>query len=437
MFFYRDRKNGILSTLPIKTLQLQRECFILQGMKRHYSKLISELLGFFPCLAITGIRQSGKTTLLHRLPPEWRIFDLEKADDFDLISRDPDLFLRLNPQHTAIDECQLLPELFPALRVAVDAARNQSGRFVVTGSSSLTLLKSISESLAGRVAILEVAPFSLAEAYAKPASLFYDYIVEQSPLADFLSLESRLTLQEQYNFWLRGGFPDPWLRNNARYSKMWMQNYIKTYIERDIRPLFPSLNHQKYRLFIQMLSHFSGTIINYAEAARVLGVSQPTARDYFQIAHGTFLWRHIPAYEKNAGKRIVKHPKGHIRDSGLLHFMLHLHSLDDLLSHPKFGHSWEAMVIENLCRGLDSIGAAYDYFHYRTSGGAEVDLVLEGEFGLLPIEIKFGQKVAARELRGIRDFIKERKCRYGIVINNSERPTIYNENLIGIPFSCL
>lgn len=107
------------------------------------------------------------------------------------------------------------------------------------------------------------------------------------------------------------------------------------------------------------------------------------------------------------------------------------------MSHPKFGYSWESMVIEDLCRGLNSIGATYDYFHYRTSGGAEVDLVLEGEFGLLPIEIKFGQKVSARELRGIRGFIEERKCRYGIVINSSERPTLYAENLIGIPFGCL
>jgi predicted AAA+ superfamily ATPase len=138
---------------------------------------------------------------------------------------------------------------------------------------------------------------------------------------------------------------------------------------RDILQLFPALNRQKYQLFLQMLSNLSGTIINYSQIARALGVSQPTAREYFHIAHGTFIWRHIPPYEKNPTKRVVKHPKGYMRDSGLLHFLLHLNSLDDLLTHPQMGHSWESMVVENLLRGLNAQGIAYEYYHYRT--GAE------------------------------------------------------------------
>jgi len=186
-----------------------------------------------------------------------------------------------------------------------------------------------------------------------------------------------------------------------------------------------------------MLAQLSGTIINYSQVARALGVSQPTAREYFQIVHGTFIWRHIPAYEKNAEKRLVKHPKGYLRDSGILNHLLHLTSLDDMLAHPAMGHCWEAMVIENLIKGLNIQGLNFDCYHYRTSAGGEVDLVLDGEFGLLPIEIKYTQKVSLRDLRGIQNFIKTYQCPYGIVISNCERPMLINDKLVNIPFGCI
>ena len=189
--------------------------------------------------------------------------------------------------------------------------------------------------------------------------------------------------------------------------------------------------------FLISADNSKSTIINYSDVARTLGVSQPTAREYFNIAHGTFIWRHILPYEKNATKRIIKHPKGYLRDSGLLHALLHLNNRDSILAHPQMGHSWESMAVENLLRGFNAQGITYNYYHYRTGGGAEVDLILEGEFGLLPIEIKYGQKVPLKQLRGIRDFIQERGCRYGIVINNAERAIQYDDKLIGIPFGCL
>jgi hypothetical protein len=406
-------------------------------MYRSYSKLLDELLGLFPCVAIIGARQCGKTTLLKQLTDEWKIFDLEKGSDQQLISQDPDLFFRLNADKTAIDECQILPEVFPALRVVIDANREQCGRFVITGSSSPTLLNAISESLAGRVAIIELSSFSLAEANALPESAVFTLIHEPFNATKWLNIKPRYELTQIFNYWHRGGYPEPWIRNSPRYSKLWMQNYLQTYVARDILQLFPGINRQKYHLFVQMLAGLSGTIINYSDVARALGVSVPTVRDYFQIAHGTFIWRQIPPYEKNATKRVVKHSKGYLRDSGLQHFLLHLNHVDDLLVHPQMGRSWEMMVIENILRGLDAGGVAYEYFHYRTGGGAEVDLILEGEFGLLPVEIKYNQKVSLKELRGIRDFIAERGCPYGVVINNGERVVQYDENLIGVPFACL
>lgn len=406
-------------------------------MNRHAYRLLEELLGLFPCVAIVGVRQCGKTTLLSQLPDGWRIHDLEKLADRDVILRDPDLFFRLNPNQVALDECQLQPSLFPALRVAIDSDRGRIGRFVITGSSSPDLLNALSESLAGRVAIVELSPFSVAEAHLLPPSGFFDRLANRQPACDYLDLPLRLDLGQSHDYWLRGGYPEPWLKNQPRFSKLWMQNYLQTYLDRDLPRLFPGLDRERFRLFAAMLAQLSGTVVNYSDVARGLGVSQPTARDYFRIADGTFIWRHLPAYEKNVIKRVVKHPKGYLRDSGLLHFLLHIADADTLRAHPKMGASWEGAVIETVLRGLDAQGIAYQAYHYRTGAGAEVDLVLEGEFGLVPIEIKYTQHVDSRSLRAIRDFVEERDCVCGIVINNDERPRMLDEKLVGVPFGCL
>ena len=406
-------------------------------MKRHAFPLLRELLGLFPCVALLGVRQCGKTTLLRELLPDWRLFDMEKLADHEAIARDPDLFLRLNSRHVAIDESQLLPSLFPALRVAIDSDRESRGRFVITGSSSPELLAAIAESLAGRVAIIDMGPFSLAEAYELPPSPVLAMLAGRAAANDLANVPARLSLGQVTDYWLHGGYPEPWIKNSPRFRKLWLQNYLQTYLDRDLPRLFPGLDRQKFRLFVQMLAQLSGSIINYSDVARALGVSQPTARDYFHIAHGSFIWRHLPAYEKNAAKRVVKHPKGYLRDSGLLHFLLHLQDRDDLMAHPRMGASWEGMVIENLVRGFAAAGVDFQAFHYRSGGGAEIDLVLEGEFGLLPVEIKHTQHIDGRALRALRDFVAERGCRYGIVINNDERPRLLDDKLIGIPLAAL
>jgi len=406
-------------------------------MKRASSDLLGELLGMFPCVAIVGVRQCGKTTLLQSLPETWRIFDLERVADFQLISRDPDLFFRLHGDAVALDEAQLLPSVFPALRVAIDADRNRCGRFIITGSSSPELISGISESLAGRVAIIELGPLSSSESFEEPVSDFYHMIQNQEEIDALPDLPNRITLENLHQYWLRGGYPEPWIKNSPRFTRLWMQNYIQTYVNRDIIALFPALDRQKYQLFVQMLASLSGQMINYAHVARALGVSQPTAKSYVQIAHGTFIWRHIPAFSRQAEKRISKQPKGYLRDTGLLHFMLHLSTLDDLLRHPCMGFSWESMVIETMMRNFNALGVDCSCSHYRTSGGAEVDLILEGEFGLLPVEIKYGQHIQSRQLRSLRDFIREQGCRFGIVVCNVEQVTRLDERITAIPFGCL
>lgn len=288
--------------------------------------------------------------------------------------------------------------------------------------------------------MIELAPFSFAETRQEFQSVFFNALAGDElpdPSAWVKALEPRSELGDIHAYWLKGGYPKPWLKSRPQFRRTWCENYVRTYLERDIGRLFPGLAHDRFRRFVRMMGELSGTILNYADIARALAVSQPTVRDYMDIAHGTFVWRHLPAFAGSSLKRVVRHPKGYLRDTGLLHHLLRVHDIDTLLGHPAMGHSWECMVIEEILRGLNDRGIASEAYHYRTSAGAEIDLVLEGNFGLVPIEIKYRQTLDRRDVQTIRRFVDEHRCRMGIVINNDERARLYDERIIGVPFACL
>jgi hypothetical protein len=210
-----------------------------------------------------------------------------------------------------------------------------------------------------------------------------------------------------------------------------MENYYKTYISRDIANLFPRLNKIAYQRFISILGKLSGTIINKSELARAIEINEKSVREYLNIAEGTFLWRHLLSFENNVIKSVIKMPKGHIQDSGLLHYLLKINSLDELYHHPIIGNSFEGFVIEELIKGLQAI-PVYNWqsYYYRTRSGAEIDLILDGAFGILPIEIKYGSKVEFRKLKSLANFIEEHKAPFGLLINQADTakwltPTIY------------
>ena len=405
-------------------------------MERLVTPLLNELLDLFPCVVLVGPRQCGKTTLLKTLPSPWRHLDMERAADRDLLASDPDSYFRLNPGRLAIDEAQLLPEIFAALRVAIDQDREQVGRFVVSGSSSPALQRNLSESLAGRVAIIEMSPCTFAEVEGTRNDLFLELLatggVSTEPKT--ASPEREALLME---YWFEGGYPEPWVKASPRFRKLWKENFVRTYLERDLRPLFPGIDPQRFRTFLGVLASVSGTVINQSDLARALSVSQPTVRDYLEIAHGTFLWRRLLPYHRNVTKRIVKHPYGHLRDTGLLHHLLHIPSSEALMSHIVVGRSWQAMVIEELLRTLESQGIPFEAFCYRTAGGAEVDLILEGDFGLVPIEIKRSSHLTAQELRPIKTFMEEHPCKVGVVIYGGQRTAWIGNKLLALPCTML
>jgi len=410
-------------------------------LPRHLQAHLETLLAHFPCVVLTGVRQCGKTTLLGTLPGTWQHFDMENSADRQQLLADPDLFLRLHPNRLVIDEAQLAPPLFSALRVAIDRDRSKKGRFLLSGSSSPELARQMSESLAGRVARIELAPLSLAEAWQLPASSLYRLLTQNAPMPDILAAAAaRLTVQQVQDYWFAGGYPEPWLSDSEEFRSLWARHYIDSYLLRDIGALFPNLNRDRFRQFITLLSQHSGNILNNADIARTLGVSEPTVRDWLGIAHDTFLWRHIPAWDRSTAKQLVKHPKGFLRDSGLLHRLLRIPDTTQLATHPVVGKSWEGMVVETLLRGFENAGIEVQPFHYRTRGGAEIDLILEGQFGtagLLPIEIKLTPHSDQRALRSLTEFVTSQNCQLGLVINNDERPRWLSERILAVPAASL
>ena len=309
-----------------------------------------------PVVALLGPRQCGKTTLARQLVP------VTSANYFDL--EDPISLARLEEPLTAlgelrgtvvIDEVQRRPELFPLLRVLADRAQAPA-RFLILGSASPALLRQSSESLAGRLEIVEMAGFDLAE----------------------------VGLAAAEELWLRGGFPRAFLAANEGDSLIWRRDFIRTLLESDLPQLGVRVPAATLQRFWAMLAHFHGQLWNGAELGRSLGVSQTSCRRYLELLEGIFMVRLLPPWHAHLLKRQVKAPKIYIRDSGLLHQLLQISDRDGLLCHPRLGASWEGFVIEQLLAAWQADGAWF----WATHGGAELDLLVQRGGRRIGVEIK-------------------------------------------------
>ncbi len=409
--------------------------------KRNIQSKINELLGFFPVVIILGVRQCGKTTLAKMLRPDWRYLDLERSRDYDLISNDFEFFIKENPSSLIIDEAQRFPELFQELRGVIDKDRKIKDRFLLTGSSSIELIKNVSESLAGRVGIVELGTFKVNEVYSLSLPEFYKIFeqeINNSTINFLKQITPEINHDQSMNVFLKGGYPEPVLEQNEKFWSAWMDNYVQTYVQRDIRTLFPRLDLVKYRRFISMLSALTGTIINRSQVGRSLDVSEKSIRDYLEIAEGSYIWRNISSYETSISKSVVKMPKGNLRDSGLSHFLQGIANRKQLVSHPNVGRSFEAFISEEIIKGLQATEITNWHYHYfRTRNGSEVDLVLEGSFGTLPVEIKFGSAVKQRQLQSIKNFVYKNDLPLGIVVNYCEYPELIADRIMQVPATCV
>ncbi len=407
--------------------------------KRALEEKINRLLDMFPVVAIIGPRQCGKSTLVRGLRGDWKYYDLESPDDYQLISNDPVSFFTLNTDQVIIDEAQQYPDLFKVLRGVVDADRKRKGRFILTGSSSPEIVKEITESLAGRIATVELWPFKQNELYENPLPGIYEILIDGAARPkDFLELQPILQAKQSMNVWLKGGFPEPLIESevNPIFYQQWMENYIIDYVGRDIRMLFPRLNIYNFRRFLTLLAQFSGHQLNMSDMARALEVSVSTVKDYLDIIHQTFLWRNLPPYTKNPLKKVQKAKKGFFRDQGLLHYFLKIADQDRLQIHPVAGFSFESFVIEEIIRGLQAtMVTQLEYAYYRTIDKSEVDLVVEGPFGIVPFEIKLSSLVKRISLRGLEGFMADTGAPYGILINRGKKVELLTDKIIQIPFN--
>lgn len=353
----------------------------------------------FPAVLILGARQVGKTTLARQAFAHHTYLDLEDPTTRALFAEDPRFQLDArHGQGLVLDEAQRLPVLFDALRGAVDAARQQMGRFVILGSAQPTLMRQVAESLAGRVGILELPPLTAQEASTG-----------SQPVTDCQQL------------WLCGGFPDA-LGAAARngHFRDWWDAYLRTYVERDLPAMGVGADPIQMRRLLTMLAHAQGGMANLSQFAAALGCSQPTVARYVDILEQSFLLRRLPPYFRNVGKRLVKAPKLYLRDTGLLHHLLNIDSLAVLDSHPVRGASWETFVLEDLLR-REALAHPHGQPHFwRTAGGAEADLLLERGGALHAVEIKTARATSPYLARGLRAIMQDTGAMTATVIDQGQ-----------------
>ena len=328
--------------------------------RHQHLKALERLLRGSPVVALLGARQAGKTTLARQLAQRRKgsahVFDLESSAD---VARLADPLLALSPLKglVVLDEVQRRPELFPTLRVLADR-RPRPARFLVLGSASPSLLRQSSESLAGRIAYYELPGLSLAETGPKNIDLL----------------------------WLRGGFPLSFTARSHAASHRWRQDFVRTFLERDIPQLGIAIPSAMLERFWSMLAHYHAQTWNGSELARAFGVSHHVMRRYLDVLEATYMVRALKPWSANLGKRQVKAPKVYIRDSGLLHRLLDIGTRDELERHPKVGASWEGFVIENL---IPAVGAdERQCYFWATHSGAEIDLLVQRRGRLRGFEVK-------------------------------------------------
>lgn len=356
-------------------------------IKRLLQERVEKSLMRYPVVGILGSRQVGKTTLAkmikNRMKRKVIYLDMELPSDLNKL-QDPELYLsHFEDTLVIIDEIQRMLSLFPLLRALVDRKRT-AGRFLILGSASPELIRHSSESLAGRVIYHELSPFSLAE----------------------------INSEDIQKLWLRGGYPESYLPKSNDGSYTWREAFIKTYLEMDVPQLGIHIPAQQLRRFWTMIAHSHGQLWNACKIAGSLGISAPTVRSYLDILEETFILRQIQPYHTNIKKRLIKSRKVYIRDSGLLHTLLNIRTIEDLHGHPSLGNSWEGFIVEQI---IGVLPERWQVYFYRTGAGAEIDLVLfDSKHKPIAIEIKYS--MSPKVDRGFWNAYEDLSCKKGYIV---------------------
>jgi predicted AAA+ superfamily ATPase len=325
---------------------------------RNITSTVRERLRTTQAVALLGARQVGKSTIAGMVLkdfPDALYLDLERPSDLTKLTDPEAFFSQFGDRLICLDEIQRAPDIFPVLRGVIDRHRRNS-QFLILGSASRDLIRQSSESLAGRISYIEITPFTREELPRVPDS----------------------------THWLRGGYPRSILARDDEESFQWREDYVRTFLERDIPQLGFRIPAAALGRLWRMLAHSHGQVLNTSKLAGSMGVSSHTVRNYIDILEQTFVLRVLPPYSGNTKKRLVKSPKVYIRDSGLLHTLLGIETMEDLFSHPVYGSSFEGYAVENILTRFPRWQPSF----YRTSNGTEIDLVMTKGTGKVAVEIK-------------------------------------------------
>jgi len=364
---------------------------------------LKRLASQFPAVIMLGPRQCGKTTLARHFV-DGRYFDFEKPSDLQVFTGDIEYALRELKGPLILDEAQILPPLFPVLRSLIDESRRSHGRYFLLGSVSPDLVRNISETLAGRVGILELTPFLFSEVAGRRG----------------VKLET---------LWLRGGFPDAFLARDAESWQAWQESYVRTFVERDVARHRLTLSSSEVRRLVTMLAHSHGGVLNYSSLGRSLGYSYHTMQSLLELLEGYFLVRRLAPYHANVGKRLVKAPKAYIRDSGILHHLLGIRDMEALVTSPARGNSFEGFMIEQIIALENLHRAGSTFYFFRTHAGAEVDLLIDRGQTRIGFEFKAGVSTGPEDWAHLQAGIADKIIDRGILVYNGTRAFAVSEEI--------
>lgn len=402
--------------------------YIPRRLGKHIRKAANE----FPAVIVVGPRQSGKTTLLKNLFSEqYPIISLEPPDVRVAAQSDPRGFLNLYPPPIVFDEIQYAPGLLPYIKERIDANRNMTGQYILTGSQNLLLMSQVTESLAGRTAVLKLMPLTRREAArSNEDTLPWENL---SPPV--------LTPVPPFEIWsqiLRGSYPEP-VTHPERDSRLWQASYIQTYLERDVRNLRNLGDLTQFQVFLRALAARSAQILNLSDLARDVGVAVNTAKDWISLLEASFQIIILRPYFANIGKRLIKSPKIYFTDTGLLCYLVGLRDTEHASAGPMGGAIFENLVIADLYKTFLHRGEEPAMYFWRTTAGSEVDLILETQSGLIPLEIKLSQTPRLEMAKEIQAFRRDftTKALPGYVVYPGDIVLPLGEGATALPLSRL
>lgn len=379
---------------------------------RAVEKELIQALGTFPAILVTGSRQVGKTTLLRNLLPDYEYLSFDLYTDLQGVKEDPRLFLAQHPPPIILDEIQYAPEILRLIKGEIDENRHRYGQFALTGSQVFPLMKGASESLAGRVAIFELYPFSWTELGINP------------------------NVRETLKGMVRGFYP-AFTATESLSSFRWFDSFLMTYIERDVRNIRANINIALFQRFVRLLAARAGQLLNLSDIAKELGISQPTAHDWLEILEATYVIHLLKPYPTNISKRYVKSSKIYFVDTGLLCFLLGLHSDEELARSPFLGHIFENMVIMEAVKRFSAASRPHNLYFYRTLKGVEVDLLIETGGKIDAYEIKWSQNPDKSQISSLQILCEEHSIQKMGILAPIQEAFPISQNVLAMPWFSL